>query len=618
MAAPSKKSDLGGNARYNPAGTRAGGSFGVENTGTVVPEVLFYCLIFISLSLPNIVFSGIGWFDTLHIMKWVFAMAPIALISLIGGARLLVLGPERTSFKLDLFGLIWLLMLGYISVQPLWTEISSHSTYMKEWFFFATLIAAYIFTYNIFCDRGMHKLILWAANINAALNVVFAELLIRGLNGPFPFIMNVPGNYIGNTGQQEMFGLWLAMALMNGGYLHVDFRRPDYTRLRGRLLEGANLLLLAVNAWGLWNSTARGGILSFAVGITALAVIVFRTDDRSKLKRIFCVVAVILAMLLATLVAGKFAGVGRSSSLVGKMQDMVENTSKVGNRMDIWRSSWAVFMSHPVRGVGIGQFKWHYLEGQRIAFKNYPNMKWQYTHWAHNEYIQWLAEFGILGGLLLLATAAWWLWNFARAMTNRKKLSSEVAWACSMIFLILFDAIFSRPFHRIENALWLSFAFALANRELLPLCYDWSEIRHSSIYRAIGLFSAAMACAGLLFLWSGLLGDQYLRRAALSDDIALKERFLEKARRVPMSRDEAEEQYAYHLLLLARRSNRPEDWDKAINQLYKSFRIRPNGKQLIELIKLAQQTENRLLLSLLVPYLSPGISNAQSSDISAP
>ncbi len=52
------------------------------------------------------------------------------------------------------------------------------------------------------------------------INVVFAELLIRNMNGPFPFIMNVPGNYIGNTGQQEMFGLWI-VAVMNEIYLNA-------------------------------------------------------------------------------------------------------------------------------------------------------------------------------------------------------------------------------------------------------------------------------------------------------------------------------------------------------------------------------------------------------------
>lgn len=98
---------------------------------------------------------------------------------MIGGSMLGIFGPERTDFKLDAFGLVWLLMLVYITVQPMWVNITSWSTYAKEWFFFATLWGAYLFCYNLFKDSGYHKVILWAANLNAAINIIFAELLIE-------------------------------------------------------------------------------------------------------------------------------------------------------------------------------------------------------------------------------------------------------------------------------------------------------------------------------------------------------------------------------------------------------------------------------------------------------
>ena len=34
-----------------------------------VHPVVFYFLIFISLGLPNLIFSGISWFDTLHLSE---------------------------------------------------------------------------------------------------------------------------------------------------------------------------------------------------------------------------------------------------------------------------------------------------------------------------------------------------------------------------------------------------------------------------------------------------------------------------------------------------------------------------------------------------------------------
>lgn len=217
---------------------------------SLIPKFIFYFFVVFLLSIPNLIFSGPSWFDTLHIMKWTYTMVPIALLSIIGGVNLFVFGANRTNFELDFFGLIWFLMLSYITLQPLWVEITSWSTYLKEWYFFASLLSLYIFCYNLFKEEKYHKLVLWMANMAAAVNVLFAELLIRDLNAPFSFIMNVPGNYIGNTGQQEMFGLWIAMAVMNSIYLNTLYSSDKTTSRTEKMLKYFNLLLLAFNSWG--------------------------------------------------------------------------------------------------------------------------------------------------------------------------------------------------------------------------------------------------------------------------------------------------------------------------------------------------------------------------------
>ena len=72
-----------------------------------------------------------------------------------------------------------------------------------------------------------------------------------------------------------------------------------------------------------------------------------------------------------------------------------------------------------------------------------------------------------------------------------------------------------------------------------------------------------------------------------------------------MSKDEAQEQYAYHLLALAKVTNNRNDWIMGINQLYQSFTIRPKSKQLIELVNFADQLQSRELMSKVVIYLFP-------------
>ncbi len=475
----------------------------------------------------------------------------------------------------------------------------------------------YIFSFNLFKDAKAHRTILWVANINAGINVVFAELLIRNMNGPFPFIMNVPGNYIGNTGQQEMFGLWMAMAVMNGIYLNAAYSEvsDDLTHNKrwAGMIRYMNLGLLALNSWGMWNSTTRAGFLSLITGTLIISIIFMQNGRKQMLKKVGQGVGIVLLML-ALNIGMSYFGFGRAYALLNKTMDMVMDTRSFGKRRGIWKTSWAIFMGHPVKGVGIGHYKWHYLEGQRLAFQKDPDMEWQFTYWAHNEYLQWFAEFGIFGTVLLVSAAAWWIWRFISFLSQKKILSLEASWACAMLFLILFDAIFSRPFHRIENAVWLSLAFAIANRELLPLSYSWSEVRHTSIYRVLGIFICTISVFGLVFLGNGLAGDKYLRYAADTDQAELQAEFIKKARAKAMTKDEAEEQYANHLMAVAKVTRDPQDWANAINQMYRSFTIRPQAKQLMELLNLARQIRNQELLKVLVPYLPPaGIKNVSGS-----
>ena len=396
-----------------------GGGFGLLNGGApraLAPLWIFYPLVFISLALPNLIYSGADWFDTLHIMKWAWTMVPVALVSLIGGSMLALFGAERMGFRLDLFGAVWLGLLAFVSLQPFWCDIFAWSTYFKEWFFLASLLAAYIFCYNLFGSQAALRRVLWLANLNAAVNVVFAELLIRDMNDICPLIMNVPGNYIGNTGQQEMFGLWMAMAAMNGIYLHMVYSSPLCGCARRKLPMWANLFLLAFNSWGLWNSTTRAGMLALFTGTAALALTArrCREDGRALARRIGAAFALVVFMLAVNVCTAYF-GWSRAYALINKTSDMLLNTSNIGARREIWITSWNVFKLHPLAGTGLGHYKWHYLEGQREAFKTHPELKWQFTYWAHSEYLQLLAELGIFGAAALFAAGAWWLWSFARA-----------------------------------------------------------------------------------------------------------------------------------------------------------------------------------------------------------
>jgi hypothetical protein len=593
----------------------------------LVPRWLIYAAFFISFSVPNLVFSGRYWFDTLHLMKWTVTMVPIGVLALFAGIILASREVGHVDFTLDPFGALWLLLVLLITAQPFFIQITSFSTFAKEWFYFAALFATYMLAYNACKDGKLHRTLLWGGSVNASVNVLFAEMLMKNWNKGYPFILDVPGNYIGNTAQQEMFGLWMAMAVLNCIFLHLHYvgQLKGGERLTDRpallSIVSLNLFFLTVNAYGLWNSTARGGILSLVVAFVVLVVGLWRSDNTEALKRSFKLFGFVM-VLLAALLAGSYQlGVGRGSVLVSKMMDMIQNPTSVGSRISIWRASFEVFKSNPVTGVGLGHYKWHFLDGQRELYRKYPELlsetgyEWQFTYWAHSEYIQWLCETGVIGAALLAVMGAWWLYSFLRAMIRKEHLPPEALWGCAMLFLLWFDALFSRPFHRIENSVWMSLAFALANRSILPRQLKWTSVDSEWVYRVFGVFIAAVSIYGFVFLAGGIQGDQLIYQSvSRPSTFQEKDNLLKRAERNLMSRDDAREQYGYLYLELGKVQNDPQVFVDGVRNLYSAFLRRPTSKLLFELTGFAKQIDNKELLDMLGTYLKPDMLQAITAE----
>ena len=120
-----------------------------------------------------------------------------------------------------------------------------------------------------------------------------------------------------------------------------------------------------------------------------------------------------------------------------------------------------------------------------------------------------------------------------------------------------------------------------AFRELFTAAPSWQEIRSDFVYRVFGLFVAVVAAAGLVFFYNGCRADRHLLAAVRTKDAALQASFINRARKSLMERDEAGEQLAYHIIATARATKRPEDLEAGIGALYRSFRTKPQAKQLV-------------------------------------
>jgi O-antigen ligase len=163
-------------------------------------------------------------------------------------------------------------------------------------------------------------------------------------------------------------------------------------------------LLTIVPVGALILSGSRGGIvgLGFEVGVLALLAKSRRGPEGPRIAAL-AIVAMAAVALIAWLgvaeVMERFATIPKGDVLLSRRVTMI-------------RGGLGVFLEHPVKGSGIG-----------TLVTSYPRYEMEYdgkvVDHAHNDYVETLADSGILGGLC----GALFLWTLSREA--RKKFSEE-------------------------------------------------------------------------------------------------------------------------------------------------------------------------------------------------
>ena len=133
----------------------------------------------------------------------------------------------------------------------------------------------------------------------------------------------------------------------------------------------------------LFLSASRGGIVSFGAELIALAfVVIFR---RTMKRQLLTAGAILLAALLLV----SWLGVGQILQRFSSLQTLeVTQSKRASMRWDTWR----IFLDHPFLGTGLGTLQ--------IVYPPYETLyDGKIVNHTHNDYLEALAETGLVGGL---------------------------------------------------------------------------------------------------------------------------------------------------------------------------------------------------------------------------
>ncbi len=159
---------------------------------------------------------------------------------------------------------------------------------------------------------------------------------------------------------------------------------------RERLFVVGLFAVLQIGA--LFLAASRGGIASF--GVELVVLVAWIAMRRPGGKQLLAGGAVLLVVVLLI----SWLGVRQIIQRFSAMQSL-EITS--GKRASMRADTWRIFLDHPILGTGLGTIQ--------VVFPPYETLyDGKIVNHSHNDYLEALAETGILGGLC----CAWFLTAF--------------------------------------------------------------------------------------------------------------------------------------------------------------------------------------------------------------
>jgi O-antigen ligase len=239
----------------------------------------------------------------------------------------------------------------------------------------------------------------------------------------------------------------LPLGMLFSGSIET-YKRPIYAFVA--MMMGVALIM----------TNSRGGIISLAAEIVFLAVVagpgLLKGERRPRAQRIRSALlrAALAFGLIAVLIGGTLVVGG--GDVFTRFLGTANAADPTTGRAHFWSVTLDVIKAYPVVGSGLGSFS--------VIYTKYDSRNGFYRlEQAHNDYLQTLADGGIIGGILGLAFLIFLFWRgFTIRETDDKFRRGVVTGALAGCFAVLIHSFFDFTLHTTSNALLFLILAALA------------------------------------------------------------------------------------------------------------------------------------------------------------
>lgn len=344
--------------------------------------------------------------------------------------------------------LLWALYILSLSVSTI-----LNNNHVLSWQFVAMLVVTLGFFY---------LMRVWSRRDNDVTTVLMKTLLcvavlfaLLGLGQGIDYLLNgaragmlipylLPGTWgvrvSGPFGQPNFHALLMVSGLCSFVYVYLK----EIWGHTSKWIQGGALLLPFLLWLNFFQTDSRGGQLSLAAVVIVFLWLktrssaILKDEHGWQLFTLLAVLGLIAYGLRRLLVFALF-----DPSIVSGLR--VAQSYSITSRINLWFSSLLMAGDHPFFGIGPDNFKIFLPEYQLKALKilHFEYADLGYTRWAHNEYLQVLAEGGIISFAILMVLFSL---LFYRVFNNLKvKQDSFSTFAFLALIPFVVQAAFSWP-----------------------------------------------------------------------------------------------------------------------------------------------------------------------------
>ena len=246
------------------------------------------------------------------------------------------------------------------------------------------------------------------------------------------------------AGYMELF-IALPIALIVTRYAYGEMR----------LVYGIAAMFMGVAAVF---TLSRGGMISILAELVFLAVMGFRhfqatttSGEAGKTRMVMgiaAVVVVLAAIATGVIWIGAEPVINRIATGEQNNSDLSKMQPYYGGRGEIWENTWTMIRHNPLMGVGLGAYETAYPIYAR------DNGEGGVTAEAHNDYLQVLADTGIIGAAISL----WFIIMLFRAIARGVRSPDPLLAAIALgggagLFGLLVHSLFDFNLHLPSHAL---------------------------------------------------------------------------------------------------------------------------------------------------------------------